>query len=450
MASSHRQPQGKLAFLMDFENLILGLENNEPASDKPFSISTVIQFLEQQHGGVLYRKAFADWSNPRFRKYAQDMTRAGVEMQHVVRSGFNGKNAIDTHLVIQAMDCLQHYPNLDTFVVATGDGEFLPLVVKLKASGRKVVGLGAQGTAASTLVENCDEFLYCTPKGVVVPRPRSVADAAPVRQAVQSVLAAEGPLPVRRLYGFLKEQIPNFLPRNYGFNNIFDLLRQQPAVTLFVREDGEEAVCLNEGGGVAPTPAATPPAATAPPPAPAVAATAEEEGAGAPTAVPMAAAAEAGEAAPQRFADYMTNTRWFIREPRMRHDILDGIFQQLQQRSGSLTLDELRQQVDPSRTVTDKEWFGTLFSLIHGGCLWEDPGTSEKPMDQRAVSLFRGVHELDEFITRYYCSLFHKAANERADITPQLCAQLMYGDTAPEHIALFELVLRRLKSSRNP
>ena len=104
-----------LALLMDFENLIIGLENNDPTEEKPFSILAVIQYLESHYGTVIYRKAFADWSNAKFRKYAMELSRAGVEMQHVVRSGYNSKNASDTHLVIQAMDCMLHHPLINRF-----------------------------------------------------------------------------------------------------------------------------------------------------------------------------------------------------------------------------------------------------------------------------------------------------------------------------------------------
>lgn len=446
-ATSNRQPpQGKLALLMDFENLIIGLENSESAPEKPFSISALIHYLENQHGGVLYRKAFADWSNAKFRKYAVELSRAGVELQHVVRSGFNSKNAADTYLVIQAMDCLLHYPAIDTFVIGTGDSDFLPLIIKLKASGRRVIGIGAQGTTAAALVENCDEFLSFSAKGAIVPKPRALADFAPVRQVLQTLLANEGAQPVRRVYGVLKEQVPNFLPRNYGFNNIFDMLRQVAGIALTTREDGEEVVRLADGGAAAaPVPAAAEPAA------PAAADAAPE----ASSAMPAPADAAPGADAPpadgeiSAFADYMTQTRWFIRDPQVRLAILGGIYAGLSQQSGSVTLEQLRQQVEQAQAITDKEWFGTLFSLIHGGCLWEDPATSEKPLALRAVSLFRGVHDLDEFIIRYYCSLFHKAYNERPDMAARVCSLLMYGDTEPDHLALFELVMKRL-AGRQP
>ncbi len=449
-------PQSKTALLMDFENLIIGLENNDPTPEKPFSIAGVIQYLERQFGPVIYRKAFADWSNSRFRKYAVDLSRVGVELQHVVRTGFNNKNAADTHLVIEAMDCMLHYPNIDTYVIASGDLDFLPLISKIKASGRKIVGLGSQGTVANVLAENCDEYLTYGPKGVQ-PRPRAAADLNQVRQILRTLLTAERQGTIRRVYGVLKEQIPGFMPRNYGFHNIFDLLRQITDVTLTTLDDGDEIVRLVEGGGAGTAAPIAGDAALAP-----VTAGGDSDGPEDGTGENCAGGAGDEESAipndllrepvvpPESvspdpgFADYMIQTRWFIHDPRARLAILTGLYRQLSHLTSSISLESLRQQIPEAAAVTEKEWFGTLFSLIHGGCLWEDPSTSEKPLAQRAVSLFRGIGELEEFVVRYYCSLFHKAFADRADVNSRLCSALMYGDHAPEHLALFDLVLRRL------
>jgi len=336
---------GRLALLMDFENLIIGLENSDPTAEKPFSISAILRYLESNFGQVIYRKAFADWSNAKFRKYAFDLSRAGVEMQHVIRSGSQSKNAADTHLVIQAMDCMLHYPLIDTYVIVTGDGDFLPLITKLKAGGKKVFGLGTQGTTANSLVENCDEYLYCSNKGLT-PKSRLPADIVPV-------------------------------PRN--------------------NRNGEEKK--------------------------------------------LVATVVSGDPA---FADYMRASRWFIQSAPHRDRIIQGIYEQSVKGGEPLTLAQLREQVPDADNVSDKEWFGTLFSLIHGGCLWEDPTTSEKPLYQRGVSLYRGIRDSAEFFTRYYCSLFHKAYSERPSMTARDCCDLMYGATAPEHLAVFEKVMERL------
>ncbi|NLE54538.1 MAG: NYN domain-containing protein, partial [Lentisphaerae bacterium] len=179
----------QIALLMDFENLVIGLENNEPDVERPFAMDDIIRFLEQHYGRVVYRKAFADWSNSKFRKYGQDLMRSGVEMQHVVRVGYNAKSTADTFLVLQAMDCVLHYPAIDMYVLVTGDADFLPLISRLKATGRKVVGLGTEGTIANTLIQNCDEYIYYGSDGLRL-QAKTLLDKTPVINALRKILGS--------------------------------------------------------------------------------------------------------------------------------------------------------------------------------------------------------------------------------------------------------------------
>lgn len=376
-----------LALLMDFENLIIGMENNDPTEEKPFSIHAVVQYLEEHYGPVIYRKAFADWSNAKFRKYAMELSRAGVEMQHVVRSGYNSKNASDAHLVIQAMDCMLHHPLIDAFVIVTGDSDFLPLITKLKSSAKHVVGLGTQGTIANTLLENCDEYIYYSQRGLTLkpkgepapPAPAPAAGAAPERRPVAAEAPAEAP-------------------------------------------EGGRAPGMDSRAGIA-----------------------GADGRAGHGSAPGANGAQGSQgSAEPPLALYLQATRWYIRDPDTRDEILRGICDQLSRRPGVITLGQLREIVPGATSVADKEWFGTLFSLTYGGCLWEDPQTSELPLFQRGVSLYRGVKTADEFLTRYYCSLFHKAFAERSDLSARACAELMYPQAPAEHVTWFEEVLTRL------
>ena len=51
-------------------------------------------------------------------------SKALISAGHFMESA---KNAADMFLVIQAMDCMLTYPDIDVFVIVTGDGDFMPL-----------------------------------------------------------------------------------------------------------------------------------------------------------------------------------------------------------------------------------------------------------------------------------------------------------------------------------
>ncbi len=342
---------GRLALLMDFEPLLHGVAGSEAAGEGTFAFEAVVAYLESAYGPVIRRYALADWSSAPCRAHAPELARLGVVMQHVVHHGVAGRAGSAATLVLEAIDCLLHYPAIDTFVLAPGDADVLPLVFRLKACGKRVIGLGPERGGDPAFMENCDPYLCLGANGLA---PWTVGTPA-----------AAGPADTRA------------------------------ASPSAGSDDDRRAV----SAGLA-------------------------------------------------FAEYMTTTRWFIADAALREQVLARIYEELSSQAGSLTLDELRRRLDLADEATDKEWFGTLFSLIHGGCLWEDPATSEKPLALRGVSLFRGILDLSEFLTRYYCSLFHKAFAERPDISPAVCSDLMYRDRAPAHLALLAAALGRLAERR--
>ncbi|MEK7496861.1 MAG: NYN domain-containing protein [Patescibacteria group bacterium] len=61
-----------------------------------------------------------------------------------------------------AIDAISMAPKLDVVVLATGDGDFVPLVQYLQFLGIKVEVLAFGDTASAKLVEQADEFLDLT------------------------------------------------------------------------------------------------------------------------------------------------------------------------------------------------------------------------------------------------------------------------------------------------
>lgn len=64
--------------------------------------------------------------------------------------------------VFLAIDAVSLAPSLDTVVIATGDGDFLPLVEHLRRLGKRVVGVGPHSCTAPELRMAFDEFAYTT------------------------------------------------------------------------------------------------------------------------------------------------------------------------------------------------------------------------------------------------------------------------------------------------
>ncbi|HJQ93900.1 MAG TPA: NYN domain-containing protein, partial [Candidatus Thermoplasmatota archaeon] len=68
-----------------------------------------------------------------------------------------GKNATDTALIIDAMDLL-HGGQAEVFCLVSSDSDYTRLAMRLRESGKTVVGMGRAQTPKS-LIKACDRFI---------------------------------------------------------------------------------------------------------------------------------------------------------------------------------------------------------------------------------------------------------------------------------------------------
>jgi hypothetical protein len=63
-------------------------------------------------------------------------------------------------MVVDALDLCYSRAHIDTFVIASGDSDFSPLVSKLRENNKLVIGVGVKNSTSDLLLENCDEFIF--------------------------------------------------------------------------------------------------------------------------------------------------------------------------------------------------------------------------------------------------------------------------------------------------
>ncbi len=158
----------RIALFLDYENLAIGARN---ALGAGFDFGPVADALAER-GRVIVRRAYADWSS--FEEDRRALTRYHVELIEMPqRMGFVRKNAADIKMAVDAIELSFERDYLTTFVIATGDSDFTPLVHKLRERNRRVIGIGVEASTSALLPPACDEFLfYERLGGVEAPRTR--------------------------------------------------------------------------------------------------------------------------------------------------------------------------------------------------------------------------------------------------------------------------------------
>lgn len=126
-----------------------------------FSYKHVQKLFEKLDKGgfeVSLKLAFADWTQDNLNtfEWKQTLNKLSIRPQHLFTYS-NGKNASDIQLVIHGMELLYTQPDIDYFIIATSDGDFTPLVLKLKENGKKVIGFG-NAVSSQVLSDSCDEY----------------------------------------------------------------------------------------------------------------------------------------------------------------------------------------------------------------------------------------------------------------------------------------------------
>src|SRR6266699_3460991 len=237
----------RIALFIDHENLVLGARE----IGRSFDIGPVMEALAER-GRVVARRAYADWTL--FANDRRSLVEHNCELIDIPqRTGAVRKNAADIKLAVDAMELAYERGFVSTFVIASGDSDFTPLVAALRALNRRVIGIGGRGrpSAAPAPQEEAQERER--------PKARNGGrDLQDVQRAVTQTLAGlkqSGTEPV--LASTLKRAMlrkdPTFSESDYGFRAFGELLRQlerNGVISLAVGQaPGDPAVDFPDTGG---------------------------------------------------------------------------------------------------------------------------------------------------------------------------------------------------------
>jgi uncharacterized LabA/DUF88 family protein len=200
----------KIALFIDFENLV----TNTGISPTGFDLQPSLDRLLER-GKVIFRRAYCDWS--RFKEAKGRLHELGVELIDVPPSTRAGKNAADMRLVIDALELCYAREHIDTYVIASGDSDFVPLASKLRENDRFVIGLAVKEATSPMFVKACDEFIYLKPADERRERPSSRTSHERVhRSGGEKASEKTGDKKVRAVPAIAKDVVAALLARATG------------------------------------------------------------------------------------------------------------------------------------------------------------------------------------------------------------------------------------------
>ncbi|MEJ2597967.1 MAG: NYN domain-containing protein [Anaerolineales bacterium] len=142
----------QIAVFIDFENIALWAEREF----FDFEMTALMEFL-QTRGPAVVKRAYGDWS--RFSRYRDELMNNSFDLIQIY-SVRGGKNRADIRMAIDAFEIAMTRPQINIYVIISGDSDFGPLVGKLREYGRYTLGIGPRSITHHLLVKSCDEFVY--------------------------------------------------------------------------------------------------------------------------------------------------------------------------------------------------------------------------------------------------------------------------------------------------
>lgn len=165
-----RDPAQSVALYWDFENLHAGLADakfgeghyakadmrfkpQEPLADVPAIVE-----LSASFGPIAINRAYCNWQF--YGRYRDALLHSGIELIQMFPPGASAKNGADIKLCLDTLEDIGRFGHIGTVVIVGGDSDFMPLAQKIKAAGRRLIGVGARKNTNRHWASSCHTFHY--------------------------------------------------------------------------------------------------------------------------------------------------------------------------------------------------------------------------------------------------------------------------------------------------
>lgn len=239
-------PHVRSALFVDFDNIYLGLQREDPNAAEQFAtnpshwlhwLQESLSLDSEELGGRPKRKILSRrcYLNPsqfgRFRPY---FTRSAFEVVDCPPLTSGGKTSADIQMVMDILDALGHTTRFEEFIILSGDADFTPVLLRLSKHDRRSAVL-AVGPASVAYKAACDQLIdqdIFLEEAIGVIPTQSARAEGPATTAMQELLrriadkvhekvSAAGELVATDLPGIFRE-FPEFTSSTnwLGFNSL--------------------------------------------------------------------------------------------------------------------------------------------------------------------------------------------------------------------------------------
>ena len=180
------------------------------------------------YGIATYKRVYGDWTRTSlagWKNMALDNAITPVQQY----SYTSGKNATDSAMIIDAMDIL-YSNNVDGFCIVSSDSDFTRLAIRLRKSGKHVIGMGEKKTPKPfSTACNAFKYLEILAEEEVQSNEVGRVELKTLEAAIIRIIAEnanlEEEINIGELGSRLQGRYPDFDVRNYGYSKFSQFLK---------------------------------------------------------------------------------------------------------------------------------------------------------------------------------------------------------------------------------
>lgn len=187
------------------------------------------------YGIATYKRVYGDWTRANlagWKNMALDNAITPVQQY----SYTTGKNATDSAMIIDAMDIL-YSNNADGFCIVSSDSDFTRLAIRLRESGKHVIGMGEKKTPKPfSTACNLFKYLEVLAEEEVQTNDSEKVELKTLESAIIRIIAEnanlEEEINIGELGSRLQGRYPDFDVRNYGYSKFSQFLKDFDCLNL--------------------------------------------------------------------------------------------------------------------------------------------------------------------------------------------------------------------------
>lgn len=153
-----KKDQHIIGIFVDYHNIQISLRK---FFTLPYPDISLVKNYAEGLGKIVILNVYGDWNL--FNKHRKYLKAVGgiklINEPHIKTSNGKKKETLDMRMAFDIGTCVERSPEIDMYILATGDSDFLPVLRQIKIRGKKVLIFAEQNSLSHHLKKSATSII---------------------------------------------------------------------------------------------------------------------------------------------------------------------------------------------------------------------------------------------------------------------------------------------------